>query len=190
MLSFSYISAERSNFVNKRSKNKNVRNTKNISVKGLSIIVLTGVLISLGAYFAINSSRPSNGTSPVIGIPGNSFIKAVHTPGKGYSFMHQSSGSSKGLRNLNLGNRTSDPNVLMTVNKGSAETIHLINEDTSHSKHNLNVDEFNVHTRDLGYFESQSVTFIADKAGTFKIYCTIHPEMTGSVIVRDPTEFP
>jgi hypothetical protein len=191
MLSFSYISAERSNFVNKRSKNKkNSRNTKNISVKGLSIIVLTGVLISLGAYFAINSSRPSNGTSPVIGIPGNSFIKAVHTPGKGYSFMHQSTGSSKGLRNLNLGNRTSDPNVLMTVNKGSAETIHLINEDTSHSKHNLNVDEFNVHTRDLGYFESQSVTFIADKAGTFKIYCTIHPEMTGSVIVRDPTEFP
>jgi Cupredoxin-like domain len=191
MLSFSYISAERSNFVNKRSKNKkNSRNTKKISVKGLSIIVLTGVLISLGAYFAINSSRPSNGTSPVIGIPGNSFIKAVHTPGKGYSFMHQSTGSSKGLRNLNLGNRTSDPNVLMTVNKGSAETIHLINEDTSHSKHNLNVDEFNVHTRDLGYFESQSVTFIADKAGTFKIYCTIHPEMTGSVIVRDPTEFP
>jgi hypothetical protein len=191
MLSFSYISAERSNFVNKRSKNKkNSRNTKKISVKGLSIIVLTGVLISLGAYFAINSSRPSNGTSPVIGIPGNSFIKAVHTPGKGYSFMHQSTGSSKGLRNLNLGNRTSDPNVLMTVNKGSAETIHLINEDTSHSKHNLNVDEFNVHTRDLGYFESQSVTFIADKAGAFKIYCTIHPEMTGSVIVRDPTEFP
>jgi plastocyanin len=52
------------------------------------------------------------------------------------------------------------------------------------------VDEFNVHTRDLGYFESQSITFIADKAGTFKIYCTIHPEMTGSVVVRDPTEFP
>jgi plastocyanin len=78
----------------------------------------------------------------------------------------------------------------MTVNKGSAETIHLINEDTTHSKHNLNVDEFNVHTRDLGYFESQSITFIADKAGTFKIYCTIHPEMTGSVVVRDPTEFP
>jgi cupredoxin-like protein len=177
--------------VNKRSKGKkNISTTKKVSVKGISVIVIAGLLIALGAYFAINSSRPSNGTSPVIGIPGNSFIKAVHAPGKGYVFVHQSSGSSKGLRNLSMGNRSTDQNVLMTVNKGSAETIHLINEDTTHSKHNLNVDEFNVHTRDLGYFESQSITFIADKAGTFKIYCTIHPEMTGSVVVRDPTEFP
>jgi plastocyanin len=122
-------------------------------------------------------------------IPGNSFIKAVHSPGKGYSFMHQSSGSSKGLRSLNVGNKISDQNVLLTVNIGSVETIHLINEDTTHSKHNLNLDEFNVHTRDLGFFESQSLTFIADKPGNFKAYCTIHPEMTGTIVVRDPTDF-
>jgi len=156
----------------------------------LIVLILTGALNSLGAYAAINSSRPTNGNSPIFSIPGNSFIKAVHSPGKGYSFMHQSSGSSKGLRNLNLGNRTSDQNVLLTVNKGSVETIHLINEDTTHSKHNLNLDEFNVHTRDLGYFESQSVTFIADKAGTFKAYCSIHPEMTGTIVVRNATQFP
>jgi Cupredoxin-like domain len=175
--------------VNKRSKNKKNRYSKRISVKQLTVLVLAGTLISLGAYAAINSTRPTNGSSPLFAIPGNSFIKAVHSPGKGYLFMHQSSGSSKGLRNLNPSIRTSDQNVLLTVNKGSVETIHLINEDTTHSKHNLNLDEFNVHTRDLGYFESQSVTFIADKAGTFKAYCSIHPEMTGTIVVRDPTEF-
>ena len=78
-----------------------------------------------------------------------------------------SSGSAKGLRNPNIGDKTSNQNALLTLNTGSVETIHLINEDTTNSKHNLNLDEFNVHTRDLGYFESQSVTFIADKAGTF-----------------------
>jgi hypothetical protein len=190
LLSSTYILAGRSVCVNKRSKNKNKQISKRISPKMWIALILTGALISLGAYAVINSTRPTNGNSPTFAIPGNSFIKAVHPPGKGYSFMHQSSGSSKGLRNLNPGNRMTDQNVLLTVNKGSLETIHLINEDTTHSKHNLNLDEFNVHTRDLGYFESQSLTFIADKTGTFKAYCSIHPEMTGTIVVTDPGEFP
>ena len=61
----------------------------------------------------------------------------------------------------------------------------MINEDIdSGSKHNINIDEFNVHSRDLGYFESQTITFVADKAGTFKYYCSIHPEMKGEIIVE------
>jgi len=41
-----------------------------------------------------------------------------------------------------------------------------------------------VHTGDLGYFQSKSVTFIADKAGTFQYYCTIHPEMKGKLVIQ------
>jgi plastocyanin len=60
----------------------------------------------------------------------------------------------------------------------------MINEDyQTHSKHNFNIDQFNVHTKDLGYFQTQTVTFVADKEGTFQYYCTIHPEMKGNIVV-------
>ena len=62
----------------------------------------------------------------------------------------------------------------------------MINEDSeTHSAHNLNVDAFNVHTKDLGYFQSQTITFIANKNGTFPYYCTIHPEMKGLIHVSE-----
>jgi cupredoxin-like protein len=64
------------------------------------------------------------------------------------------------------------------------ESIHFINEDyDTHSKHNFNIDEFKVHSKDLGYFQSQIITFIVDKDGMFEYYCSIHPEMRGKVVV-------
>jgi plastocyanin len=68
---------------------------------------------------------------------------------------------------------------------GALDSIHLINEDAdTRSLHNLNIDTFNVHTKSLGYFESQSLTFIANKIGTFVYYCNIHPEMRGIIKVE------
>jgi plastocyanin len=65
-------------------------------------------------------------------------------------------------------------------------SVHLINEDDqAHEKHNINIDEFGVHTKDLGYFEGETVTFVADKAGTFEYYCSIHPEMKGTMTVEE-----
>ena len=70
------------------------------------------------------------------------------------------------------------------VSKGGLESIHFINEDyETHSKHNFNIDEFKVHSNDLGYFQNQIITFIVDKDGTFEYYCSIHPEMRGRVVV-------
>jgi plastocyanin len=71
-----------------------------------------------------------------------------------------------------------------TFNKGQLESIHVINEDNdSHSRHNFNIDEFNVHTKDLNYFENESITLLADKVGTFEYYCSLHPEMRGTISV-------
>jgi plastocyanin len=40
-----------------------------------------------------------------------------------------------------------------------------------------------VHTRDLNYFESQTIDFVPDKAGHFEYYCSIHSEMKGVITV-------
>jgi plastocyanin len=60
--------------------------------------------------------------------------------------------------------------------------MHVVNEDYErHSKHHFNVDDFNVHSKDLTYTESQTMTFVIDKAGTFHYYCNIHPEIKGDI---------
>ena len=146
-------------------------------------IVIAAAVISIIAYFGINSLIPVNGKSPVLSPPRNSFIKAVYSPQTGYIYVSQSSGAVKGLRGGGSSGSTTDPSY--TLKKGSLESIHMINEDyQTHSKHNFNIDEFNVHTKDLGYFQTQTVTFIADKEGTFPYYCTIHPEMKGTIVVQ------
>lgn len=168
-----------------KQKNKNFKsNKKNIFSKGVIIgIVIAAVVISIVVYFGINSLIPVNGKSPIFSPPRNNFIKAAYSPQTGYTFISQSSGAVKGLRGSGGGGSATDPTY--TLKKGSVESIHMINEDyQTHSKHNFNIDEFNVHTKDLGYFQSQTVTFIADKEGTFKYYCTIHPEMKGTIEVQ------
>lgn len=151
-------------------------------------IVLLGIILTIGAlivYGGISSLKSSNGnyfSSP----PRNIFLKALYSPTHGYAYTSQSTGTAKILNSGAGANSGSGPThgPTLTMNKGRTLAIHLINEDTKkHSNHNLNIDEFNVHTKDLGYFQSQTVTFTANKTGTFDYYCSIHPEMKGKLIV-------
>ena len=170
---------------NLKGKNKN-KNKFKFSRGAIIVIVAVATAISIISYYAINSMIPVNGKSPVLSPPRNIFIKASHSPQTGYIFVSQSSGAVKGLRGSGGGGGGSaySTNPTYTFNKGSVESIHMINEDyQTHSKHNFNIDQFNVHTKDLGYFQTQTVTFIADKEGTFQYYCTIHPEMKGDIVV-------
>jgi plastocyanin len=162
-------------------KGKNKYNF-NYSRGVIIVIVAVATAISLISYYAINSMIPVNGKSPVLSPPRNIFVKASHSPQTGYIFVSQSSGAVKGLRGSGGGGYSTNPTY--TFNKGGVESVHMINEDyETHSKHNFNIDQFNVHTKDLGYFQTQTVTFIADKEGTFQYYCTIHPEMKGNIVV-------
>lgn len=163
------------------SRNANAGRTGFKFSKGLIITVSAAAgIVSLLGYAGIHSLIPVNGTVPVFAAPRNSFIKATHSQQTGYYFLSQSAGGVKGSRG-----GSASVNPVYYLKKGSLESVHLINEDyDTHSKHNFNIDQFKVHTKDLGYFESQTITFIADKVGTFEYYCTIHPEMRGTVTVE------
>jgi hypothetical protein len=155
-----------------------VRMTK----KRLISYAIIAVIISGISITGYKSLIPTNGSTPVIGIPNNHFAKAKYSPGSGYAWVSMSSGSAKGLRGSGGGGIT---NPTYVFSKGGLQSMHLINEDyETHSKHNFNIDELNVHSKDLGYYDSQIITFVADKPGTFQYYCTIHPEMKGEVTIE------
>ena len=180
---------------NKRRRQQYSRTNKFVfSRNAIIVIAAIGIIISVGAYFAIKSMIPVNGNVPVFGAPKNNFFKASHSAKSGFFFVGQSAGgarkgfspSANGNTNIaNNGNFTDSPTgPTLYVSKGGLESIHFINEDyDTHSQHNFNIDEFKVHSKDLGYFQSQIITFVVDKDGVFEYYCSIHPEMRGKVVV-------
>jgi hypothetical protein len=119
----------------------------------------------------------------VISMPNNHFVKAKYSAGSGYGWVSISSGSAKGLRSSGGGGGITNPQYVF--NRGGLQSMHVINEDyETHSKHNFNIDELNVHSKDLAYSDSQTITFVADKPGTFHYYCNIHPEMKGDITIE------
>jgi hypothetical protein len=150
-------------------------------------LIIYGGIVAIAAgigYFGFNSTIPVNSSSPALGFMANhNYIKATYSRQSGYQYVSQSSGAVKGIKNT--GGSASLVNPTYTFSKGELESMHFINEDyDTHSAHNFNIDAFNVHTKDLGYYEAQTITFIADKPGTYDYYCTIHPEMKGNIIVE------
>lgn len=167
---------------NRKQRNNYAASCRITRKRMIMIGVLAAVISGVGLV-GYKSMIPVNGTTPVLGVPNNHFIKATHSSNSGYHWLSVSSGSVKGVRSGGGGGNVMNPTY--TFNKGDLETIHVINEDyTTHSVHNFNIDEFNFHTKDLGYYESQTFTIVADKAGTFRYYCSIHPEMKGEIFVK------
>jgi cupredoxin-like protein len=169
----------------KRTRQRNGRSSvsyktitkKRVITYGIIAAIISG--ISIAGY---KSMIPTNGNSPVFGIPINHFVKAKYSSGSGYSWISMSSGAAKGLRGSG-GGGTINPSYVF--GKGGLQSMHVINEDyETHSKHNFNIDELNIHSKDLAYSESQTITFVADKPGAFHYYCNIHPEMKGDITIK------
>ncbi len=71
--------------------------------------------------------------------------------------------------NINGGSFFFEPNS-MQVKKGDTVTINFKNVG---GMHNLAIDAFSVSTPVVKSGESATVTFVADKAGTFEYYCAV-----------------
>ena len=161
-------------------KQKNKAPNKKNTVFGICITI--AVIAAIG-YFAIISMIPVNTDYPVFAAPTNILIKTISTDDGKSVFASQ---SAKGGKNAGVPTGTHYPT--MTVSKGNLVSIHIINEDKEtvnfNHKHNLNIDEFNVHSKDLNPLEAQTITFLADKQGTFEYYDSLHPEMRGKIVVQ------
>jgi len=176
----------RSNSYCMAKKIKSTPKSKPKSTQKFPILKLVGigllVAIAAGAYYVYQSFIPVNMDHPVFLVPENILIKTGKTTDGQYGFVLQ---SSRGGKQAPQSKMTS-PTLVMS--KGNLVSVHimnnLVNTPEEKSVHNFNIDEFNVHSRDLGYFDSQSITFVADKIGSFTYHCTIHPEMKGLLIIN------
>jgi plastocyanin len=76
------------------------------------------------------------------------------------------------------------PNAI-TVNKGDTVKITFKN---ANGFHDLVIDEFNARTQKINGGQSETITFVADKAGTFEYYCSVgtHRQMgmVGTLTVK------
>jgi hypothetical protein len=99
-----------------------------------------------------------------------SLSRATYLRTEGYTYTSQSIGRAKTL-NSGAGSRIwLGHNPTISLNQGNTVPIHLINEDSeTHSKHNININDFDAHTNDFEYFQSQRVTFTTNKSGNFNL---------------------
>ena len=159
--------------------NKSRKQSSKISRKNIiSVSVILGVGVLIG-FFVLHSFTPVNSDTFIFASPTNISLKAVKSSQGNYHYQ-----ATKGGKKLPDAEGAS-PSII--ISKNNLVQIHLINEEINQpdsiSKHNLNIDEFNVHTKELGYFQTDSVTFLADKTGTFDYYCSLHPDMKGTITV-------
>lgn len=86
--------------------------------------------------------------------------------------------------NVNGGNYSFDVKQIK-VKKGETVTINFTNQE---GMHDWVIDEFNARTPRIAAGQTASVTFVADKAGTFEYYCSVGQHrangMKGNLIVQ------
>jgi len=136
------------------------------------IFAIIGIILigSIIGYYANNQSVASSNKTVAQDI----YLVTKHDFDKGFFFAIQNT-DDKSIY-------TYDQISEINVKYAQPISIHIINGDKD-ERHNFNIDEFNVHTKDLWYFEGDVATFTADKTGTFRYYCSLHPEMTGSFTI-------
>lgn len=77
-----------------------------------------------------------------------------------------------------------EQNPMIEVPLGSVVEIEIFNEDNV--PHQFAIDEFNIRIDRINSGESATVSFIADREGTFRYRCVIHPVIMDGAIVVTP----
>ena len=143
-------------------------NTKTI----VAIIVVVVVLIA-GGFLLTRTTTPPVG-APQMDEDGDEPIVPVTTPVSTTTEVTASTTVSVGTSavkefTVKGSNFAFDPKT-MTVKKG--DTVKIIFQNTG-GFHDFKIDEFKVATKQIQGGNSETVQFVADKAGTFEYYCSV-----------------
>lgn len=161
-------------------KQKNKAKTSFLSRDTVIFIAIIVAIVGAGIYYLLSNSTPVNEKFPVFSAPTNIYIVAVHDPTQGYVYEQESTRQAPKA----LTGGVADASI--HIPKGALVSLHFINEDKdTGAPMDLNIDEFNVHTNKLNYFQAQTINFLADKAGVYSYYSKLHPGMKGTITV-DP----
>lgn len=161
---------------------------RNLVIIGLFVVIVLGVL---GGIFVMNKSKLATPTPT----PVPQVVEATPTPEGATVEVTQESSPSGGAMSSETSGATKTFNVTassfkfnpatITVKKGDSVKIVVTN---SGGKHDLVLEEFNVRTKILESGQTGTVTFVADKAGSFEYYCSVgnHRQMgmVGKLIVQ------
>lgn len=137
------------------------------------ILLVLVVLLVLGGvgFIVMNSQKanvPAENAMPAPGASGvTETVVETQPPATGEAVMDKSTAKEFTLDSFEFG---FDQKTL-TVKKGDTVKITLTN--SGKMPHDWVVDEFSAKTKQIKNGETDTVTFVADKAGTFEYYCGV-----------------
>lgn len=143
---------------------------KNYITIGIIAIVLIGGV----GYFAMNVNRTALPEEKQLITPTTVLQQKEGTmelKGASSEVIGSPSADNKGVKEFIIaGSNFSFSLKEINVKKGDTVKIVFNNKD---GFHDWTLDEYNVKTKQLPAGDSETVTFVADKAGTFEYYCSV-----------------
>jgi|SRR3989344_4602641 len=144
-------------------------------MKKIIIVLVITVLVVIGFWFlGIADSNPSETETPSATVSESVAVTPTASPvaGDRKTFDITATDFSFSLSSV-------------VVNKGDTVTIVFTNEN---GMHDWVIDEFNARTSRIQSGQTAQVTFVADKTGQFKYYCSVGNHrargMEGTLIVQ------
>jgi plastocyanin len=143
---------------------------KNNIIVGAAVIVL----IALGGWYVMSKNKTSN--DDVNMPPGSETTSSgdeakTESPVVNGTVTTTTTVTTSAVKEFTVvgSNFKFEPSVL-SVNKG--DTVKITFKDIN-GFHDFRIDEFNVATKQMQEGNEQTVTFIADKTGSFEYYCSV-----------------
>lgn len=151
-----------------------MRRTKHKKFPVAKLVILGAIIAIVGSisYFGF-AARTS--VLPVVGA--KNFSLKISNTSQGVAFV---SVGNVGKKSMAVGHNS----PMIEVVKGDTVTVHLISE-IHRDKYDFVIPDLNVHSKIMGFFEADTVTFVADRTGEFTYTSSLHPEMKGLLVVAE-----